>query len=297
MTSAREQSGASAPRPESKPASAAPEHAQHAVPASQQLAHQSTSASLDRALERTRGERDDALRHSLEVERQRDLGQELALRFEREFEDERRALAQSIQDELGQHAVAIRTIAATLESRLAGREPSLAQLALMMVRSADALSASVRAAIHRIRPEPLEHGGLLEGLRSLLAEWGSRRQAVRFELLVEPAGDVAFGLGAVFVEAAAWRIVAEAVENAVEHGCAGTVVVSVRREAGMLTLQVSDDGPGLAARRTEGAGLRAMRERALACGGSVTVANGESGGVEVLACLPWPGGTASMPST
>lgn len=274
MTSAREPSGASAPRPENSPA----------------------PASMERALQRALGERDDALRHSLEVERQRDLGQELALRFEREFEEERRALAQALHDELGHHAMSIRTIAATLESRLAGREPSLAQLALLMVRNADALSASVRAAIRRIRPEPLEHGGLLEGLRSLLADWGSRRPAVRFELLVEPADEEAFGLGAAVVEAAAWRIVAEAVENAVEHGCAGTVVVSVRQEAGMLTLQVSDDGPGLAARRADGAGLRAMRERARGCGGSVAVANGESGGAEVLARLPWPGGSASMPA-
>jgi two-component system sensor histidine kinase UhpB len=274
MTSAREPSGASVPRPENS-----------AVP-----------ASLERALERARGERDDALRHALEAERQRDLGQELALRFEREFEEERRALAQAIQDELGHHAMSIRTIAATLESRLAGREPSLAQLALLMVRNADALSASVRAAIRRIRPEPLEHGGLLEGLRSLLAEWGSRKPAVRFELLVEPADEEVFGLGAAAVEAAAWRIVAEAVENAVGHGCAGTVVVSVRQEEGMLTVQVSDDGPGLAARRADGAGLRAMHERARACGGSVTVADGESGGAEVLARLPWPGGPARMPA-
>ena len=273
MTPPRDPSGASVPRPQ-RPA----------------------SPSLERALERARGERDDALRHALEAERERDLGQELALRFERELEDERRTLAQAIHDELGQQVMSLRTLAATLESRLAGREPSLAQLALLMVRNADALSDSVRLLIRRVRPEPLEHGGLLEGLRSLLAEWGMRQPAVRFQLLVEPEDDEVFGLGAPAVESAAWRIVAEAVENAVRHGRAAMVVVSVRQQEGLLTIQVSDDGPGLAGRRADGAGLSAVRERALACGGRVTLADGESGGAELLACLPWPGGRASPPA-
>ncbi|HWS74288.1 MAG TPA: hypothetical protein VN324_04005, partial [Quisquiliibacterium sp.] len=58
------------------------------------------SGSLERALERARDERDDALRHAVEVEQQLDLSHELALRFEREFEDQRRALAQARHDEL-----------------------------------------------------------------------------------------------------------------------------------------------------------------------------------------------------
>lgn len=251
----------------------------------------SGTGSLERALERARNERDGALRHAVEVEQQLDLSHELALRFEREFEDERRALAQALHDELGHHAMALRTIASTLENRLAEREPSLAQLASLMVRNADALSASVRSLIRQVRPEPLEHGGLLEGLRSLLADWALRQPSIRFELLVEPADDDSFGLAAPEIESAAWRIVAESVENAVEHAAAGTVIVSVRRGDGVLMLQVSDDGHGLARRRVDGAGLHAMRERAAACGGSISVANGESGGAEVLASLPWPGGS------
>lgn len=248
---------------------------------------------LERALQRAREERDDALRHALETERERDLGQALALRFEREMEERQRALARALYEELGRHATSLRTLAATLESRLAGREPSLAQLAGLMVRNADALAASVRTMIRQVQPEPLEHGGLPEGLRSLLADWRLRQPGIRFQLLLDPPDDASFGLGSPQVEAAAWRIVAEAIENAVLHAGAGAVIVSVRREAGAITLQVGDDGRGLARRSVEGEGLRAMRERAAACGGSVTVANGESGGAEVLARLPWPGGEAA----
>jgi signal transduction histidine kinase len=41
----------------------------------------------------------------------------------------------------------------------------------------------------------------------------------------------------------------------------------------------------------EGPGLRAMRERAIAAGGSVVVGTGEAGGAEVLVKLPWPAAT------
>jgi len=251
-----------------------------------------SEADLARRLARVEADRDAALTHALEAEQQRDLNAELALRFERELEDERRALAHGLSDEIGQHAVALRSMAATFEQRLSGREPTLAQLAALMVRNTDALTATLRGMIQRVRPEALERGGLLDGLRALVADWRLRRPEMRFELLVEPADAAAFGLGAPALEDAAWRIAAEAIENAVAHAGARTVVVSARREDASLTLQVSDDGRGLPARDgREGPGLRAMRERAAACGGSVAVGTGEAGGVEVLVRLPWPGPT------
>ena len=241
------------------------------------------------ALQRLRAERDAAIAQSIAAEQERDLSRELALRFEREFDGQRQVLARELHDELSQHATAIKTMASTFESRLAGREPSLAQLARLMMRNTDALFAAVRTMTARLRPEPLEHGGLLEGLRTLVADWKLRKPQMRFELLLEPADDERFGLATQAIEGAAWRIVADAIENAVAHAGAGTVVVSARSAPGALTLQVSDDGRGLRDEDgVEGAGLRAMRERAQACGGSLTVATGEAGGVEVLVRLPWP---------
>ena len=144
-----------------------------------------------------------------------------------------------------------------------------------------------------LRPEPIERGGLPEALRTLMSDWQLRKPQTRFELLLEPADDERFGLATQAIEAAAWRLVADAIENAVAHAGARTVVVSARRAADALTLQVSDDGRGLPGEDApEGAGLRTMRERAQACGGSLTVRAGEAGGVEVLVRLPWPAAPA-----
>ena len=240
-------------------------------------------------IERVRDERDAAIARAVEAEQQRDGTRELALRFEREFDEQRRVLARDLHDELTGHTTAIRTMAATLESRLAGREPSMAQLAGLMTRDADALFAAVRTVTARLRPEALEHGGLLEGLRSLVADWRLRKPGMRFELLLEPGDDAQFGLATQAIEAAAWHITADAIENAVAHAGASTVVVSARRDDASLTVQVSDDGRGMVAGDgAEGLGLRAMRERAQACAGSLTVETGEAGGVEVLVRLPWP---------
>lgn len=249
---------------------------------------------LARRLERAQADRDEALRQALAAEQQRDLAGEAALRFERELDDERRSLARELNEELSAHATAVRSLAATFESRLAQREPSLARLASLMVGNIDAMSAAIRSMVNRVRPQALEGGGLLDGLRALVADWRLRQPQMRFELLVDPPEPAVFGLGLPAVESAAWRIVAEALDNAVVHSGARTVVVSARRGEQALTLQVSDDGQGLPrTARAEGPGMRRMREIAQASGGALSVATGEAGGVEVLVTLPWPGPATS----
>lgn len=256
-------------------------------PAPESSAGPADAAGLRRRLERTEAERDEALRVQLELEQQRDLARELALRFEREAQQARDSLARELGDAIAGHAAALRSLAATFERRLAGREPSLAQLATLLTGATDAMLAALGASLARIRPEPLGSGGLPAALRALLEDWRLRVPAMRFELLLDPAPDQ-FGLASPETEEAALRIVAEALDNAVRHARAAVVVVSARRDGPVLVLQVSDDGRGLPADPAdEGPGLRVMRELALRLGGRVQLATGESGGAELLAELPW----------
>jgi signal transduction histidine kinase len=87
------------------------------------------------------------------------------------------------------------------------------------------------------------------------------------------------------VEAAAYYIVAEALNNAARHARARSC--AVRLWAGAeLQLEVLDDGVGLPARAVGGVGLRSMRERAEEVGGTWQVAGAAGDGTTVRACLP-----------
>jgi signal transduction histidine kinase len=87
------------------------------------------------------------------------------------------------------------------------------------------------------------------------------------------------------VDGAAFRIVREAVTNAVRHARgARRVTVDLGRDAGELRLRVSDDGRS-AGELTPGNGLRGLAEHAAALGGRSSVTPGPAG-VVVEAALP-----------
>jgi signal transduction histidine kinase len=106
---------------------------------------------------------------------------------------------------------------------------------------------------------------------------------VRVDLDVAAAGDVPAA-----VQAAAYRIVQEALTNVLRHAQASAARVSVAREGDALRVEVSDDGVGAAGGGAGGSGngLVGMRERALALSGSLESGPGEDGGWRVRARLP-----------
>jgi signal transduction histidine kinase len=93
----------------------------------------------------------------------------------------------------------------------------------------------------------------------------------------------------VTVDQAAFRIIQESLTNVVRHAPAAHATVQVARQAGMLTVEVSDDGPAGSV-PPDGNGIRGMRERARAVGGTVRVSVREPRGLVVRADLPVPDG-------
>ncbi|MBR8641588.1 sensor histidine kinase [Streptomyces tuirus] len=89
------------------------------------------------------------------------------------------------------------------------------------------------------------------------------------------------------VGAAAYRIVQEALTNAVRHaGPEPAVRVELDERQGALHLSVRDDGTGPAPDGTPGFGLVGMRERARSVGGTLDAGPRNGGGFEVTAVLP-----------
>jgi|SRR5579859_1714384 len=92
------------------------------------------------------------------------------------------------------------------------------------------------------------------------------------------------------VDAAAYRIVQEALTNALKHARPTEVNVQVCRASDQLRLEVRNNGHRASRKRGrgQGQGLIGMRERALAYGGRLEAAELPDGGFHVLAEIPCP---------
>jgi signal transduction histidine kinase len=101
------------------------------------------------------------------------------------------------------------------------------------------------------------------------------------------------------IELSAYRVVQEALTNVLKHAGKPTRIdVTVRHLPGSLTVEVTDDGRGLAARSSNGGaadapadgsghGLIGMRERVELWGGELSVGPAPGGGYRVKALLPY----------
>jgi signal transduction histidine kinase len=95
------------------------------------------------------------------------------------------------------------------------------------------------------------------------------------------------------LDLSAFRIVQEALTNALKHAGAARAEVTVRYEDGQVSLEIADSGPGAdggpgSGQGRTGHGLVGMRERAAMFGGELEAARGDGGGFTVRARLPLP---------
>jgi two-component system sensor histidine kinase UhpB len=78
----------------------------------------------------------------------------------------------------------------------------------------------------------------------------------------------------------------EALTNVARHADTDRAELSLTASDGRLTLRVADSGKGFDPVRSEGGGLRGMRERAVLVGASLSIARRPRGGTEVRLSVP-----------
>ncbi|MFJ2576281.1 sensor histidine kinase [Kitasatospora aureofaciens] len=228
----------------------------------------------------------------VEAERAREAGERAASEAARAVAEERARIAREMHDILA-HAVSLMVIQAEAGPLVVHSKPDRA------ISTFDTIADAGRDAMVQLRRVlgVLKEDGAGPELapQPRLAELADvaervRRAGLRVEL------ELADGLGAVpaDVEAAAYRIVQEALTNTVKHSGADRAAIRVRRAEEVLEVVVSDNGRGvpLAADRavsgwSGGRGLVGIRERAAACGGRAEAGPGPAGeGFLVSARLP-----------
>ncbi len=204
----------------------------------------------------------------------------------RRVADDRLRIAREIHDVVA-HAMTAINVQAGVAAHLLERDPGQAHGALRDIKrtSGEALG-ELRQTLDGMRDPaaavPLGPTASLLDLEGLTG--GLRAAGVAVKLEVEPVDELPAA-----VHSAGYRIVQEALTNVARHAAASTARVSVRRDAGTVTIEVVDDGAGsggAAGPTGAGNGVRGMRERARALGGTLEAAPGGDGGWQVRARLP-----------
>ena len=143
----------------------------------------------------------------------------------------------------------------------------------------------LRDLIAELRPAALDDLGLGPAIETL-----AKRQAAigtfTVDVDIELASDRRLDRD---TETAIYRIVQEALSNAVKHAGADEVSLRVRQLSDRVQVAVEDDGRGFDPDAVRaGFGLTGMRERALLAGGRLWVSSEDGGPTRVAAVLPLP---------
>jgi two-component system sensor histidine kinase UhpB len=213
---------------------------------------------------------------TLEEANRRLTGQMLAIQ-----EEERAELARDLHDEMGPFLFTMRLDAEAIESeaRKAGHA-GMATRAQTLGETVRRIQSHVRDILKQLRPDGLAETGLKTAIANLATFWQRHHGGIAVQLDVRCEN-----LGAES-DAVIYRLVQEGLTNAARHGGARHVVIHISAGPDAITIAVDDDGAGLSGRSSGGLGLKGMRERLAAVGGSLRIEARPEGGVRLSAEIP-----------
>jgi PAS domain S-box-containing protein len=187
----------------------------------------------------------------------------------------RRKLERNLHDGAQQRLVALSLELRLCQRRVAAGDPDAEPLLRHAIDELGGALEELRELARGIHPAILSDRGLVPALEML---------AGRTSIPVELCSELADRLPSP-VEAAAYYLVSEALTNADRHAQASHVDVSVGHDNGAALVEVADDGVG-GADPGRGSGLRGLRDRVEALGGTLEVESRTGSGTTVRARLP-----------
>lgn len=195
---------------------------------------------------------------------------------------ERTQIAVDLHDELGQELTGLRLAIDALRTRALAHGPDL------LPDIDRALHWALRAiAATRTLSREMSSLALQNGLGAAILDFAARLPTGRCALEIDPTAEAQLPPAS---HEDLFRIVQEAVQNAVKHGAALRVTIALRATPGELRLTVKDDGTGFQpGDRPPGIGLTSMRYRAGRIGGMLTLLSAPGEGTEVIVVLPRSG--------
>jgi len=229
-------------------------------------------------------------RRAMRAELQLSDSRELTRWVDHHIEQERRMIARELHDELGQSVTAMRSMALSIAQRVRAFDPQAEQAARTIADESSRLYDAMHGIIPRLTPLLLDNFGLAEALADLVERTRRSQPGVQIDLRADLA-DAQLGSDAAL---ALYRAAQEGITNALNHGQARHVQLSVQGRAGEVVLELGDDGVGLApgwAEKTGHHGLRWLGERVQGLGGRFELVAAAPTGTRLSVRLPLPAAT------
>lgn len=232
------------------------------------------------------------------LQRSRSENQRLSTEMVRLQDEERRDIARDLHDELGPFLFAIRAtgsaLSRQLEFDLLDRQ-RLNALTADMIDHMDSLQETNRRVLQQLSPVGLTELGLSAALLAIVELWRPQLDSCVITLDCDDGIDSLDTTIATTV----YRVVQEGLTNAVRHAGASLVEVSVKwslleasnrnGQRGVI-VTILDNGEGLADEIRPGFGLKGMRERVQALGGTLHFKGEGDRGTRIAAQIPVPDG-------
>ncbi|WP_158630184.1 sensor histidine kinase [Cohnella sp. AR92] len=210
--------------------------------------------------------------------------------------EERNRIAEELHDRIGPHLFGIACAVHSVEREWStlSEEQKLEQLREIQAAAANA-SREMRATIYNLSAAEPGGSAWLDSVETLLSSL-SRLNGVRIRFRA-PESDCRLS---VHHRKALYRIIAEAVGNAIRHGASSQVDVKLTVLRSSVTLRISDNGRGfdacerLSAKKDSGFGLRNMKMLATSLGGTMQICSEAGSGARIAIHLPLAGRQEKM---
>ena len=220
-------------------------------------------------------------KRTAELQLQSDENTNLAQQLIRVQEDQIHHIARELHDEFGQTLTAIKINAHILEQ--AQTTELVGTYAQDITTQADALYATMRDMIQRLRPEALDEFGLKAAVEQCMIAFHLDEQNIDLALTID---DSVNDLEEIY-SIASYRIVQELVNNAVKHAQLSWLKVHLTITDQHMYITVEDNGVGFdPIQKKLGFGLSGVDERARSLGGVVDINTAIGKGVSVCVSMP-----------
>lgn len=198
-------------------------------------------------------------------------------------ENERRRMAGDLHDGVGQLLSATKMNLDTLLERLKATAPENLELIIKTIFMVDEGCREVRAITHQMMPKVLLKAGLVPALRDFVNKIESRDLKITLETLV-----LEKQLNS-NTEIVLYRVVQEAVNNAVKHAKASLLDIQLTIDGDGVSVTVEDNGQGFDTSRRaefEGLGLKNIVARVTYLKGTVDISSSPGMGTLVAILIP-----------